>query len=159
MKNNLSIYDTGKVGTYSRRNEGWFISSCIGGGVFALVGFVMLFGGIYDPTFAAGIEYLGALIVAAMTAHGVGFATHRNVGLDDDGVEVMDAIYSLPKAERKRYKISAHDVSDLEYYEKQKVKDAIREYRRSRVSGAGVTRLLGDITEYNKTVKMIESGE
>lgn len=156
MKNNLRMYDTGKVGSYSRRNEGWTFASMFGGGMLAVAGFALILGGIFDPMAPLSVLIVGLILFVLPLLHGAGFVTHRNFGLTKNGVQVMDAIYSLPKKDRKKFKISKAEIDVLNPYEAEEIVGEIREYRRNRTTGNGLGLLLSEITEYNKVVREIE---
>lgn len=156
MKHNLRIYDTGKTGSYDRRNEGWTFASMFGGGLLAVVGFCMVLGGIFDPMAPFSVFIVGLILLGIPVLHGLGFVTHRNFGLTTSGVRVMDAVYSLPKEDRKKYKINRDEVDVLGSHEANHIVNEISEYRRNRVSNSGINSLVEQITEYNKTVRQIE---
>lgn len=156
MKHNVSMYDTGRVNSYTRRNEGWLLATYFISGLVGFVAFMMVAIGLFDPTAPIGISYLGLVMLAPLLANGLMFLTHRNIGLNVEAVKVMDAIYSLPKEDRKRYKISKGELNLVGSWDSSEIVNEIRTYTRSRSGNTGLGLMLGEISEYNKTVKMIE---
>lgn len=156
MKHNIRIYDTGKLNSYDRRNEPMIWGSGIAGIVLLVVGFCMIMGGIFDPMAPAAVWQVGMTMVSIALAQAMAIATHRNFGLSVRGREVMDAIYSLPKNDRKRFKISVDEIEALDRHDADDLIREIRDYKRNRAGTTGLGLMLGEISEYNKTVREIE---
>lgn len=156
MKHNISLYDTGRVGSYSHRNEGWTIASIIAGVVITVASFIMMMAGLFDPNATFGVFVAGAALMGLNLANATMFLTHRNFGLTERGTEAMDAIYSLPKEERKQYKFSKSEVSALSRSEVNRLVGAVEEYRSSRSTGNAIGRLTNNIIDYNNTVRDME---
>lgn len=156
MKHSISLYDTGKANSYTRRNEGFVMASVIVGLVMAISGIVMTMAGLFDPAVPGGVAIAGIAILLAPMVNGMMFLAHRNFGLGERATSAMDAIYSLPKEERKQYNITRDDVEMLTSDEAYDLENAIAEYRRNRSTGNAVGTLIANITEYNKTAREIE---
>jgi len=153
---NIPIFDTGKTGSYDRRNEGWTFACGFAGMIIAVFAVVMIAAGIFDPSAPASVLLAGLGMMGFVLTFAMMFLTHRNFNLSTPAVRVMDAIYSLPKEDRKKYKISRAEVNALGSHEANLIVSEIDSYRRSRTTNSGLNRMLGDITEYNKVVKDME---
>ena len=156
MKHNISIYDTGRIGTYSRRNEGFVMASVIAGVILAVSGAVMIMAGFLDPAVPVGVAFAGILVFLVPALNGLMFLNHRNFGLGVSSTQAMDAIYSLPKDERKQYRITRDEVKALSPAEVNRLVYAVEDYRSNRTAGNSIGTLTANLIEYNKTYREIE---
>lgn len=159
MQHNLSIYDTGRENSYARRNGGWgFASIMLGGaGQAFLVPFFVA--SIIDPVSGTGLllPILFGFLEFLVLVNLVMFGTHRNFALSEAGTDANDAIWSLPAAERKRWKVSKAELNALTTREANLLVDAVNQYKSNNPSAAGkVARLTQALNDINNEYKMIE---
>jgi hypothetical protein len=159
MRHSIDMYDTGHYNSYSRRNEGWLITSCIGGGILALVGFIMLMIGLFDPIAPIGVAYAGLIMFGLGAGNGAMFLSHRNFGLDQPATAANDSLYLLPKDVRKEYKINRAEIKAIGHSDAQALVDTIDDYRRNNGTASGLSRLHNSLTEYNKVYKEFEPSD
>lgn len=161
MRHDIGFFDNGKYlrdyGGVSRRNDGQIFAMFCIAAALAFIAMFLVPIGLFDSEASITVAYVGyGLLASAGSVLGL-IGTHRNVGLKPSAVRVMDAIYLLPKTERKKYNITKNDLNALTSYDADTLVHNLDEYRRNRMTESGLGKLQVDVIEYNKTVKEIEA--
>ena len=155
---NISFYDTGRVNSYTRRNEGWAFASCMAAGFAQIFLVPFLIGSVVDPTMGGMfVTVVLGFFEVLLTGNLLMFVMHRNFNLNEAATDANDALYLLPKQERKRWKITRNELNSITTRESNELVNAVYEYRRNTPSAAGgISRLTQALNDVNNEYKMIE---